>query len=73
MTVYHISHDDYLGYCVKDFKNRIVFAGSIEDCNDKCIQFNTLNIMCVDCIERGKSCEGTTCQTWTGCIYRKIK
>lgn len=34
---------------------------------------NGLNRMCLDCTERGQSCEGTTCQTWTGCIYRKAK
>lgn len=30
-----------------------------------------INTMCIECIERGKSCGGTTCQTWTGCVYRK--
>lgn len=33
----------------------------------------TLNSMCINCLERGKACDGTTCQTWTGCIYRRIK
>ncbi len=28
------------------------------------------NRMCLDCTERGKSCSGTTCKTWTGCVYR---
>lgn len=37
------------------------------------IYYSELNTMCFDCIERGKSCEGTTCQVWTGCIYRKTK
>jgi len=30
-----------------------------------------LNRMCVDCTARGKSCNGTACTTWTGCVYRK--
>lgn len=32
-----------------------------------------LNSMCINCLERGKTCDGTTCQTWTGCVYRRIK
>lgn len=32
-----------------------------------------LNIMCINCLNRGKTCNGTTCKTWTGCVYRKIK
>lgn len=30
-----------------------------------------LNPICVDCKRRGATCDGTTCQTWTGCIYRE--
>ena len=37
------------------------------------IYYSSLNTMCFDCLERGKSCNGTTCQTWTGCVYRKVK
>jgi hypothetical protein len=37
------------------------------------IYYSDLNTMCFDCLERGKTCKGTTCQTWTGCIYRKVK
>lgn len=37
------------------------------------IYYSDLNAMCFDCLECGKSCNGTTCQTWTGCIYRKVK
>ena len=33
----------------------------------------SLNIMCINCLKRGKTCNGTTCQTWTGCVFRKIK
>lgn len=32
-----------------------------------------LNSMCINCLERGKTCNGITCHTWTGCIYRKTK
>lgn len=44
MINYYISYNDYFGYCViaDDGKNgTIVFAGSIEDCNAKCIEFNS--------------------------------
>lgn len=37
------------------------------------IYYSNLNTMCFDCLERGKNCNGTTCQTWTGCIYKKVK
>lgn len=30
-----------------------------------------INPMCTDCTRRGTDCDGTTCETWTGCIYRK--
>ena len=30
-----------------------------------------LNNMCETCARLGKDCEGTTCQTWTGCVYRQ--
>ena len=29
-----------------------------------------MNRMCADCLKLGKECNGTTCQTWTGCVYR---
>ena len=37
------------------------------------IYYSDLNTMCFDCVERGKTCDGTTCQVWTGCVYRKTK
>lgn len=30
-----------------------------------------INPMCTDCTRRGTDCDGTTCMTWTGCVYRK--
>ena len=44
MAKYYISHNDYFGYCVIEEINgtgKIVFAGSIEDCNAKCIELNS--------------------------------
>lgn len=29
-----------------------------------------LNKMCKDCPIMGKDCNGTTCQDWTGCIFK---
>lgn len=31
----------------------------------------TVNTMCLDCSKFGKDCNGTSCQTWTGCIYKQ--
>lgn len=31
----------------------------------------TLNSMCERCKCLGKSCNGTTCKVWTGCIYKE--
>lgn len=30
-----------------------------------------LNSMCETCARLNRDCEGTTCQTWTGCVYHK--
>lgn len=30
-----------------------------------------LNPMCYDCLKLNKDCKGTTCQAWTGCIYKE--
>lgn len=32
---------------------------------------NDINRMCMDCANLGESCKGTTCHTWTGCVFRK--
>lgn len=34
------------------------------------IYYSNLNPMCFDCKNCGASCEGTTCQTWTGCAMK---
>lgn len=43
MAEYYISYNDYFGFCVIEKikgTGKIVFAGSIEDCNRKCIELN---------------------------------
>lgn len=30
-----------------------------------------LNSMCANCARLGNACQGTDCQTWTGCVYRQ--
>lgn len=30
-----------------------------------------LNNMCMECKKFKNGCEGTECQTWTGCVYRE--
>lgn len=30
-----------------------------------------LNRMCANCLNLGNGCKGTTCQTWTGCVFKK--
>ena len=44
MAEYYISYNEYFGFCVIETINgtgKIVFAGSIEDCNRKCIELNS--------------------------------
>lgn len=36
-------------------------------------QYMTINSMCLTCSKLRISCQGTTCQTWTGCIYKTSK
>lgn len=28
------------------------------------------NLMCLNCSKLNKTCKGTTCQTWTGCVIK---
>ena len=44
MAEYYITYNDYFGFCVVEKINgngKIVFTGSIEDCNRKCIELNS--------------------------------
>lgn len=44
MAEYYITYNDYFGFCVIEKINgngKIIFAGSIEDCNKKCIELNS--------------------------------
>lgn len=43
MEEYYITYNDYFGFCVVEKIKIIVFTGSIEDCNRKCIELNSLN------------------------------
>lgn len=41
MKNYYVSYDEYFGYCViEEETGEIIFAGSIPDCNKKCIELN---------------------------------
>lgn len=31
----------------------------------------TINCMCFDCKKYKNNCEGTTCQAWTGCLFKE--
>ena len=45
MINYYVSYNDYFGYCVIEKTTqteKIVFAGSIEDCNRKCMVLNQI-------------------------------
>lgn len=35
-------------------------------------QYIAVNRMCITCSKLGNGCKGTTCKTWTGCIYKTI-
>ena len=42
---YYVSYNDYFGFCVVeviDGTGRIVFTGSIPECNNKCIELNQI-------------------------------
>lgn len=44
MSEYYITYNNYFGYCVIEEINgsgKIIFAGSIADCNNKCIELNS--------------------------------
>lgn len=32
-----------------------------------------INSICIDCVKFRRSCEGTTCQVWTGCVHRETE
>lgn len=32
-----------------------------------------INSICIDCVKFRRSCEGTTCQVWTGCVRRETE
>lgn len=58
---------------VKRAFERVLDMRAEERKEAKEIYYSDLNTMCFDCLERGKSCAGTTCQAWTGCVHRKVK
>lgn len=58
---------------VKRAFERVLDIRAEERKESRDIYYSNLNTMCFDCLEHGKSCNGTTCQTWTGCVYRKVK
>lgn len=33
---------------------------------------NIKNSLCNACTRCGEDCDGTTCQVWTGCVYRTL-
>lgn len=44
MKNYHITYNDHFGFCVVETdgtNEKIVFSGSIEDCNNKCVELNS--------------------------------
>lgn len=54
--------------------------GVVSDDLQKCVGIDVLeddsnqhiNSMCDNCSRIGNDCNGTTCQTWTGCIYKTV-
>lgn len=64
MPKYYVSYNNYFGYCVVEEINgtgKIVFTGSIEKCNQKCIE---LNVEAINMIQPKRSSER---QPWDGC------
>ena len=63
MPKYYVSYNNYFGYCVVEEINgtgKIVFTGSIEKCNQKCIE---LNAEAINMIQPKRSSER---QPWDG-------
>lgn len=48
------------------------FCKNYEEIAELAKKYNTINEMCTDCAKLGSGCAGSTCQVWTGCIF-KIK
>ena len=63
MPKFYVSYNNYFGYCVVEEINgtgKIVFTGSIEKCNQKCIE---LNAEAINMIQPKRSSER---QPWDG-------
>ena len=64
-------------YSIKEREYEMIVSDNLQKCTSiEILEDDSkpgLNSMCENCICLGDSCDGTTCQTWTGCIYRKIK
>lgn len=64
-------------YYIGNFFN----IGIVSDDLRKCIDIEVLeddskphiNCMCANCSRPKNDCNGTRCQTWTGCVYKTIK
>jgi len=60
---------------------KIFNIGIVSDNLQKCVDIEVLeddnkpriNNMCTNCSKLGNDCKGTTCQTWTDCIYKTAK
>lgn len=56
---------------VKRAFERVLAMRQVERQEAYNIYYSDLNVMCLDCKKRGNGCDGTTCKTWTGCVYRE--
>ena len=65
MPKYYVSYNNYFGYCVVEEINgtgKIVFTGSIEKCNQKCIE---LNAEAINMIQPKRSDLGASAVGWS--------
>ena len=57
---------------VKSAFERVLAMRSVERREAFEIYYSDLNTMCFTCKKCGADCAGTTCKTWTGCVYRTL-
>lgn len=73
MPKYYVSYNNYFGYCVVEEINgtgKIVFTGSIEKCNQKCIE---LNAEAINMIQQKRSDLGASQQDENQNIKKGLK
>ena len=59
------------GYVPLDWVAPVAETETTETTTETETAAETINPMCAECVKRGASCPGTTCQDYTGCVRRE--